>query len=57
MELLGDATMASTRVNGALVAVKAGKEFRIGIGQTMNATIAPELCHLFDAKSGIRIDA
>ena len=57
MELLGDATMASTRVNGALVAVKAGKEFRIGIGQTKNATIAPELCHLFDAKSGIRIDA
>ncbi|MBC7477361.1 MAG: sn-glycerol-3-phosphate ABC transporter ATP-binding protein UgpC [Pseudorhodobacter sp.] len=57
MELLGDATMASTRINGALVAVKAGKNYRIGIGETMNATIAPDLCHLFDAKSGIRIDA
>ena len=57
MELLGDATMASTRVSGALVAVKAGKEFRIGIGETMNATIAADLCHLFDATSGARLNA
>ena len=56
MELLGDATMASTRVGGALVAVKAGKEFRIGIAEIMHATIAPTLCHLFDAQSGARLD-
>ena len=57
MELLGDATMASTRVGGALVAVKAGKEYRIGIGEIMYATIAADLCHLFDAKSGARLSA
>lgn len=57
MELLGDATMASTRVGDTLVAVKAGKDFRIGIGQTMHATIAADLCHLFDSRSGARIVA
>ena len=57
MELLGDATMASTRIDGALVAVKAGKDFRIRIGDTMQATIASDLCHLFDANSGVRLDA
>ena len=57
MELLGDATMASTRIDDALVAVKADKNFRIGIGEMMNATIAPELCHLFDAKTGNRIES
>ena len=56
MELLGDATMASTRIDGALVAVKAGKDFRIRIGDTMQATIASKLCHLFDAQTGTRID-
>ena len=56
MELLGDATMATTRIDGALVAVKAGKDFRIRIGDTMQATIASELCHLFDAQSGVRLD-
>ena len=56
MELLGDATMASTRIDGALVAVKAAKDFRIRIGDTMQATIASELCHLFDAQSGERLD-
>ena len=56
MELLGDATMASTRIDGALVAVKAAKDFRIRIGETMQATIAPQLCHLFDAQTGVRIE-
>ena len=57
MELLGDATMASTRIDGALVAVKAAKNFRIQIGEMMHATIAAELCHLFDAQTGGRIAA
>jgi multiple sugar transport system ATP-binding protein len=56
MELLGDATMVSIRVGEALVAVKAGKDYRIGIGDTMHATIAPEFCHLFDARSGMLLD-
>ncbi|WP_291734149.1 ABC transporter ATP-binding protein, partial [Leisingera sp. F5] len=34
MELLGDATMISVRVGGALVSVKADKNFRAEIGQT-----------------------
>ncbi|NND19908.1 MAG: ABC transporter ATP-binding protein, partial [Silicimonas sp.] len=36
MELLGDATMITVRAGGDLVAVKADKEFRIEIGETVN---------------------
>ena len=55
MELLGDATLASTRINGALVAVKAPKEFRIAIGQTLHVRVPPRAVHLFDPASGARL--
>jgi multiple sugar transport system ATP-binding protein len=55
MELLGDATMVTVRAGGALVAVKAGKEFRTGIGDDVAIRVPPSACHLFDAESGDRL--
>jgi len=57
IELLGDATMVSVRVGDALVAAKAPKTYRAGIGDTVVFRIAPAHCRLFDHQSGQRIDA
>ena len=56
LELLGDATMVSVRIGGALVSAKADKAFRARIGDTVSIHIPPEHCHLFDAETGQRID-
>ncbi len=56
MELLGDATMITVRAGGALVSVKANKEYRADIGQPVALSVPAEICHLFDA-NGVRIGA
>ncbi len=55
MELLGDATMLTVRIGDALVAVKAHKEFRIGIGETAAIRVPAANCHLFDRQTGERM--
>ena len=55
MELLGDATMVTFRIGGAIATVKADKDFRAKIGETVAATIPAATCHLFDATSGARL--
>ena len=55
MELLGDATMVSVRIGGSLVSVKAGKNYRAEIGDTVSIRISTDHCHLFDAKTGERV--
>ena len=55
LELLGDATMVTVRIDGALVSVKADKTFRAGIGDMVSIHIPSEHCHLFDAQTGARI--
>jgi multiple sugar transport system ATP-binding protein len=55
VELLGDATMITVRVGGALAAVKAGKEFRRDIGEPISIAVPPGLCHLFDRTTGKRL--
>ncbi len=55
MELLGDATMITVRAGGTLVAVKAAKEFRIEIGDTVRIGVPSSACHLFDPETGERI--
>ncbi|MBY6068450.1 ABC transporter ATP-binding protein [Leisingera aquaemixtae] len=55
MELLGDATMISVRVGGALVSVKADKNFRAEIGQTVSISVPQGICHLFDGQTGARL--
>ena len=55
MELLGDATMVSVRIGGALVSVKADKNYRAKIDDNVSIEIPQEHCHLFEAKTGARI--
>ena len=55
MELLGDSTMVSIRVGGALVSVKADKNFRSEIADTVSIQIHIDHCHLFDASTGARV--
>jgi multiple sugar transport system ATP-binding protein len=55
MELLGEATMVSVRIGGALVSVKADKNYRAEIGDTVSIKVPQEHCHLFDAQTGERV--
>ena len=55
MELLGDATMVTVKAGGALVAVKAGKDYRAEIGSPVAASIPAGICHLFDRETGLRV--
>jgi len=55
MELLGEATMASFRIGSKLVSIKSDKTYRAAIGERIRATIPAGICHLFDAKTGVRI--
>jgi multiple sugar transport system ATP-binding protein len=57
MELLGDSTMVTVRAGGALVAVKAPKDYRIDIGQSVSIAIPTAACHLFNVKTGARLSA
>ena len=56
MELLGEATMATTKLGGSLVSVKAGKEYRAEIGDTVHVKVPTHICHLFNEKTGERIE-
>lgn len=55
MELLGDATMITVRVNNEMVSVKAAKDYRAQIGDMVRISVPKEICHLFNAKTGERI--
>ena len=55
MELLGDATMVTIRIEDKLISVKADKNFRAKIGDKINFSIPAQICHLFDAKTGARL--
>ena len=56
LELLGDATMVSIRIAGALVSARTDKAFRAEIGDPISIRIPNSICHLFDAKTGSRLD-
>ena len=55
MELLGEATMVTMKAGGGLQSVKAGKDYRARIGDTVHVSVPASICHLFDATSGRRI--
>ena len=57
MELLGDATMIAVKAGGALVSVKANKDYRTEIGDQVSISVPQEICHLFDPSTGARIRA
>jgi multiple sugar transport system ATP-binding protein len=54
-ELLGEATMVSVRIGGALVSVKADKTYRAEIDDSVSIRVPPEQCHFFNAATGARI--
>ncbi|WP_415715732.1 ABC transporter ATP-binding protein [Roseibium sp.] len=54
-ELLGDSTMVSVRIGGALVSVKADKSYRGEIDDQVSLHIHSDHCHLFDAQTGARL--
>ncbi len=55
IELLGDATMLTMRAGGALVSVKASKDYRAEIGQEVSISVPVSACHLFDNDTGLAI--
>jgi multiple sugar transport system ATP-binding protein len=57
MELLGDASMVTVQIGGALAAIKAAKDYRAGIGAPVHASVPASSCHLFDTTTGRRIAA
>jgi multiple sugar transport system ATP-binding protein len=57
MELLGDASMATVQAADALVAVKAAKDYGGRIGQPIAIQVTANICHLFDVKTGLRLNS
>jgi multiple sugar transport system ATP-binding protein len=55
-ELLGDATMVSIRIGGALVSVKADKSYRAEIDDAVSIQVSADHCHLFEAETGARLE-
>lgn len=55
LELLGDATMVTVRAGGAMLAVKAPKDFRVEIGDNISISVPSGICHLFNHETGARI--
>ena len=56
-ELLGDATMVTVRIGGQLVSVRADKNHRAEIGDKVSISVPKNICHLFDASTGERVEA
>ncbi len=56
MELLGEATMVTVRAGKSMVSVKADKDYRANIGESVQFDIPASICHLFDPSNGERID-
>jgi multiple sugar transport system ATP-binding protein len=52
IELLGEASMISYRIDEALVSVKAPKDYRARIDEVVHTTVPPSICHLFENGSG-----
>ncbi len=58
IELLGDATMVTVRAaKGALLSVRAPKDYRAKIGDPVRFAVSPGICHLFNRETGNRIAA
>ncbi|MEM8540951.1 MAG: sn-glycerol-3-phosphate ABC transporter ATP-binding protein UgpC [Pseudomonadota bacterium] len=55
-ELLGDASMVTVKTGDSMSSVKADKEYSTGIGETISIDVPASICHLFDSKTGERLD-
>lgn len=56
IELLGEASMISWKLGKSLVSIKTNKDYRADIGAIVQASIPASVCHLFDTKTGLRIE-
>ena len=54
-ELTGDATLVTIKLGDLMVTAKAGKDYRSAMGAQAGFTVDAARCHLFDAKSELRI--
>ena len=57
LELLGDATMVTVRLDGTLVSVRADKTFRAEFDWSISNSVPNEICQLFDGQTGARLEA
>ncbi len=57
LEMLGEATMVTVRVDGDLVGVRADKTFRAEIGDKVSISVPAKACHLFDGSTGARLSS
>lgn len=55
LEMLGDATMVTVRIDGALVSVKTDKNYRAEIDDMVSIQVPIDHCHLFDTETGARV--
>ena len=55
LELLGEATMVTMRAGGTVVSVKSAKDYRVEIGDPVEASIPAHICHLFHRDTGERL--
>lgn len=56
LEPLGDSVLLWLRHGDAHVVVRTEKGFRAAIGSRMRVIVPPDICHLFDARTGQRLD-
>ncbi len=56
LEILGDATMVTVKIGRSLVSIKAEKEYRAEIEDMVSIHIPAKKCHLFDQKTGARLE-
>ncbi len=56
VEILGDATMVTVKIGSSLVSIKADKKYRAGIDENVSIQIPTHKCHLFDKKTGDRLE-
>lgn len=56
LEILGDATMVTVKIGSSLVSIKAEKDYRANIEDMVSIRIPSEKCHLFDQKTGDRLE-
>lgn len=55
-ELTGDAVLVTIGVGEARICAKGDRHRRSDIGERLSLRLDPRHCHLFDGKSGMRIE-
>ena len=55
LELLGEATMVTLRAGGTVISVKSAKDYRVEIGDPVEARVPAGICHLFHRDTGERL--